>query len=98
MSSHRILYAGDDITLPSRLKDALRGLDCVVVRSPVGIARLFIRSEIGYSLFLFDETEACAELEDFARTLPHRERTPVIIVKSEGDLGGLLDAIKRRLR
>ena len=98
MASHRILYAGDDISLPTRLKDALHGLDCFVVRSPVGTARTLIRSGINYSLLLFDDTEAGAELEQFARSLPHRERTPVIIVKESAGLSRLLDNIKRRLR
>ena len=96
MASHRILYAGDDITLPARLKDALHAFDCFMVYSPVGIARTLIRSEIEYSLLLFDETEAGAELEGFARALSHRERTPVIIVKKSEGLGRLLDSIKRR--
>jgi hypothetical protein len=93
MSSHRILYAGEDIYLPARLKDALRGLDCFVVRSPVGIARMFIRSDIKYSLLLFDETEAGAELERFARSLEHREHTPIIIRPS--DYKALLKTIVR---
>jgi hypothetical protein len=97
MASRRILYAGDDTDLPARLRDGLGGLDCLVVRSPVGIARMFIRSDIRYSLFLFDETEAGAELERFARSLPHRERTPVIIIKKSKGLKGLLEIIKQRL-
>lgn len=87
MASHRILYAGDDIYLPTRLGDALRASDCFVVRSPVGIARMFIRSEIEYSLFLFDKTDEGAELERFASSLSHREQTPVIIVKKSEGLG-----------
>ena len=97
MASRRILYAGDDIYLPARLKDALDGLDCFVVRSPVAIARMFIRSGIEYSLLLFDETEAGKGLEAYARSLPHRERTPVIFVKESEGLGGLLESTKRRL-
>jgi DNA-binding NtrC family response regulator len=97
MSSRRILYAGDDVTLPGLLKDALHSLDCFVVRSPVETARTLIRSDVKYSLLLLDETEAGAELGRFARSLPHRERTPVIIVKRSGGSGGLLDAIRRRL-
>jgi DNA-binding NtrC family response regulator len=97
MASHRILYAGDDVTLPARLGDALHGLDCFVVRSPVDSARTLIRSEIKYSLLLFDETEAGAGLEAYARTLEHRERTPVIMVKKSEGLSGLLGAIKREL-
>src|SRR3954470_21485765 len=42
MSSHRILYAGDDVTLPGLLKDALHGHDCFVVRSPVETTRTLI--------------------------------------------------------
>ena len=97
MGSHRILYAGDDIYLPARLTDALHGLDCLVVRWPVGTARMFIRSEIKYSLLLFDDTEAGAELEAYARSLPHRERTPVITVKKAENSGRLADSVRRRL-
>jgi hypothetical protein len=97
MASHRILYAGDNLALPARLRDALHAFDCFVVYSPVGIARMFIRSDIKYTLLLFDETEAGAELEAYARALSHRERTPVIIVKESEGSGGLVDTIKRRL-
>ena len=97
MASHRILYAGDDTDLPARLRDALHGLDFFVVYSPVTIARMFIRSDIGYSLLLFDETAAGAELKAYARSHSHRERTPVIVVKRSEGLGGLVNHIKRRL-
>jgi hypothetical protein len=97
MASHRILYAGDNTALPASLRNALSGLDCFVVYSPVGIARMFIHSSIEYSLLLFDETEAGAELEGYARSLSHREQTPIIIVKKSEGLGGLLDTIRRRL-
>jgi hypothetical protein len=97
MTSRRILYSGDDVTLPGLLKDALSGLDCFVVRSPAGIARMFIRSDIKYSLLLFDDTDAGADLERFARSLPHRKDTPVVVVKKSEGLGGSLDAIRRRL-
>jgi hypothetical protein len=97
VASHRILYAGDDIGLPARLKDGLKRIDCFLVRSPVLTARTFIRSDIKYSLLLVDETTAGAELEAYARTLAHREWTPVIIVKKSESLGGLLEAIRRRL-
>jgi hypothetical protein len=97
MASHRILYAGGDIYLPARLRNGLSGLDCFVVYSPVGVARTFIRSDIGYSLFLFDESEAGAELEAYTRSLEHREQTPVIIFKKSQGLGKLIDSIKRRV-
>ena len=97
MPSRRILYAGDDIGLPARLRDGLRGLDCFVARSPVLTARTLIRSDVQYSLLLFDETAAGAELESYVRTLAHREHTPVIIVKESEGSGRLLDVIRRRL-
>ena len=97
MASHRILYAGDNLALPARLRDALHASDCFVVYSPVGIAPMFIRSDIEYSLLLFDETEAGAELEAYARSLSRRERTPVIIVKESEGFGVLLNTIERRV-
>jgi glutaredoxin len=97
MASRRILYAGDDTGLPARLRDALHGLDCYVVRSPVETARTLVRSGIKYSLLLFDETEAGAELEAYARSLSHHESTPVIIVKESEGLGRLVDIIRRRI-
>jgi hypothetical protein len=97
MASHRILYAGDNSDLSVRLRHGLSGLDCFVVYSPAYIARIFIRSDIEYSLLLFDETAEGAELEAYARSLSHRERTPVVIVKESVGLGVLLNAIRRRL-
>jgi len=97
VASHRILYAGDDIDLPKHLRDGLKGLGCFVVRSPVPGARTLIGSDIEYSLLLFDKTAAGAELKGCARTLPHREHTPVIVVKKSEGSGRLLDAIRRRL-
>jgi hypothetical protein len=97
MASHRILYAGDDIHLPDRLRSGLKWLDCFLMHSPVLTARTLIRSDIEYSLLLFDKTAAGAELESYARTLPHREHTPVLIVKKSEGSGGLLEAIRRCL-
>ena len=97
MASHRILYEGDDTDLPARLRDALHAFDCFVVYSPVDIARTLIRSDIKYSLLLFDDDPSGAELEAYARTLEHRERTPVIMVKKSESLGVLIERIKRQL-
>jgi hypothetical protein len=98
MASHRILYAGDDIGLPAHLRASLSGLDCFVVRSPPASARVLLASDIKYSVLMFDETAAGAELEQFTRSLKHREGVPVVLVgKSEG-LGALLAAVTRRLR
>lgn len=70
-ASRRTLYAGADYVLSELLKDALKSLDCFVVRSPAFIARVFIRSDIKYTLLLFDDDPPGAELERYARTLPH---------------------------
>ena len=83
--------------MPGLLNDALEPLDCFVVGSPVTIARMFIKSDIKYTLLMFDDDPAGAELEGYARTLPHRERTPVIIVKNSESFERLLDTIRRRL-
>ena len=97
ITAHRILYAGDDVGLPERLQDELWRLDCLVVRSHVGTARLFLRSDIRYSLLLFDETAEGVELQDFARSLPHHEQTPVILFKKSEGTDRLLDAVRRQL-
>jgi glutaredoxin len=96
-ASRRILYSGADYVLSELLKDALKPLDCFVVRSPVYTARTLVESDIKYTLLLFDDDPAGAELERYARTLPHREHTPVIIVKNSESFDRLLDAIRRQL-
>jgi hypothetical protein len=97
MASHRILYAGDDIHLPARLRDALQASDCFVVRSPVESARTLIRSDIKYSLLLFDDDSRGAELEAYARTLGHRGHTPVVKFKESEGFGKLVSNIRRKL-
>jgi DNA-binding response OmpR family regulator len=96
--SHRILYAGNDLSLLTFLQEILE--DCYMVRCPNGShARLFIE-KIKYSLLLFDERlqdTTGAELESFTRTLPHRERTPIIIYKPLVGFDVLAKAIIREL-
>ncbi|MDQ3802838.1 MAG: hypothetical protein M3416_03160 [Acidobacteriota bacterium] len=79
------------------LGDALRHLDCFVVRSPAPTARTLIRGDIKYSLLLFDDDPSGAELERFARSLAHREHTPVILFKKLEGFGRLLATVKRQL-
>ena len=79
MPSRRALYVGADLALLASLKDTLE--DCRVVRSPGAVARTLVESKINYSLLLFDAE--FAELADFARSLPHREHTPVIILPAD---------------
>ncbi len=68
-----------------------------MVRSPVGVARTFIKSDIKYSILLFDDTAAGVELESYARTLAHRERTPIVRVKKAQGVNSLVDALARLL-
>jgi hypothetical protein len=96
MSSHRILYVVADLAPLRFLGNALQ--DCLIVRCPDdNQARLFLKSAINYSLLIFDEGLAGAELEDFARSLEHRKGTPAQVIKKPYDLGGLIDTIRRRL-
>lgn len=90
---HRILYVGHDLTLLKSLQDTLA--DCKVVRSPGGDARLFIESDIKYSLLLFDDElpeMSGVELAQLTRKLKHRKRTPMVILtkeKARGVVAGL---------
>ena len=99
MASHRILYVGLDLNLLRLLNGILTG--CRVVRCPGGSnAYLLIESDIKYSLLLFDEESlgaTGAELKRLARSLPHREQTPVIIYKKSDDLSLLVETITREL-
>jgi len=84
MPSHRILYVGRDLTLLNFLNSALK--DCLVVRSLGGSdARLLIKSNINYSLLLFDDDPLGTTgpmLARFTRELAHREHTPIIILST----------------
>ena len=90
---HRVLYVGADIMLAERLNDAL--LDCHVVRCPGGSpARVFIRGETKYSLFIFDEEQA-EELESLALSLKHRARTPTLRIRKSEDFHKLVYIVRR---
>jgi DNA-binding response OmpR family regulator len=93
---HRILYVGRDLALTAFLKDELKRLDCFVVRCPDGRgARLFIESDINYSLLLFDDElpdMTGLALANFTRERAHRTTTPVVILsgdKARGMVAGL---------
>ena len=96
MASHHILYVGRDLILLDFLRELLKPTNDTIVRCPDGRgARLFIESDINYSLLLFDaelSDMTGEELKRFTRMLPHRQQTPVIIKKS-GDLDSLIDSI-----
>ena len=95
--SHRILYVGASYSLPTLLQDAL---DCLVVRCPgEPLSHVFLKSQLKCSLLIVDEGKEAAELERFARSLPHRKHTPVVIFKqSEGfcqNIGRLLAGLPK---
>ena len=87
MASHHILYVGRDLALTAFLKDELKRLDCFVVRCPDGRgARLFIESDIKYSLLLFDDElpdMTGLALAHFTSERAHRMRTPIVILSTE---------------
>jgi hypothetical protein len=88
--SHRILYVGADLALLASLKAALK--DCQVVRSPGAVARTFVESKLNYSLLIFDSE--FSELADFARSLPHRQHKPVLIMAADkADYAEILTAV-----
>ena len=99
MASHRILYVGLDLNLLQILNGILTG--CRVVRCPGGSnAYLLIKSDIKYSLLLFDDEPlgtTGAELKRFAHSLEHRKHTPVIIHQKSDDLNLLIETLKKSI-
>jgi DNA-binding response OmpR family regulator len=98
---HRILYVGMNLALLNFLKDALKHLDCFIVRCPYGSpSHTLIKSDIKYSLLLLDDElpdTTGQELKDFARSLAHRKRTPIIIFKKSDDFNQLVKTIIQSL-
>jgi len=90
---YRILYTGNDLDLLKFLEDKLKV--CHVVRAPSGyVARVLIKGESGYSLFLFDEElpdTTLSELESYAQA--HRESVPVVIFKPSDNFGSIVKTI-----
>jgi hypothetical protein len=94
--SHRILYIGVDYGLPALLGDALK---CLVVRCPDETQyRLFLTSDLKYSLLLFDgDLPNAAEPEKFVRSLKHRERTPIVALKKSEEFDQLVYTVGQLL-
>jgi DNA-binding NtrC family response regulator len=99
MPSRRILYVGHDLILLQFLSDMLE--DCRIVRCPSGsLARPLIKSEINYSLLIFDDKltgMTGEELEQFACSQKHRKQTPIVIFKKSGDFDSMVETIIRLL-
>jgi DNA-binding response OmpR family regulator len=82
---HKILYVGRDHDLFKFLQDRLAAWDCYVDYCPsLWLAYLFLKSKTDFALCVFDELPEAtgAKLEQFARALPHRAGTPMIVVSS----------------
>lgn len=100
---HRVLYVGQNYALLAALQAALADLNCPVIRCPghgVPEARAFIRSEIPYTLFLFDEHLTDSTGEELARytlSLPHRTSTPTLIARNSDAPAALAHRIRRLL-
>ena len=100
---YRILYVGRSHALIKALEDGLKELSCLASRCPadaVWAARVMIRGENRYDVFLLDEVFAGTsgeELAHFALSFAHRARTPTIIVKESDDVESLVENVRRLL-
>jgi CheY-like chemotaxis protein len=98
---HRILYVGNNYALLKLLHNAFTQIDCRIVRCPTGsISRTLLQSNINYSLLLFDDQlpdTTGLKLKHLARQLPHRQRTPIIILKKSDEHNPLVETILKTL-
>jgi hypothetical protein len=81
---YKILYVGRNIALCQFLKAGLQARDCYLAYCPaLWLAHVLLKSDVYYSLCLFDELPEATgvELVEFTRTLRHRVCTPMIVVK-----------------
>ncbi len=83
----RILYVGSDLDFLSALRKAAGRPEHHVVGCPDrDSAIVFLKSDIGYHLVLFDiemRDTAALELAELTRSLTHREEIPIVIVANE---------------
>src|SRR5438270_535752 len=92
-SEYRLLYVGQDVEWFRRLKGVL-GLPANRLVYCAGGSSVghFLKSNIRYDLFLFDLdllNETGLEWSRLVRSLPHRQRTPIIIVAGDEVIGRL---------
>jgi len=84
-SEYRLLYVGRDAEWFRRLKNVLGLPANRLVYCPGHSVEYFLKRDIRYDLFLFDLdllNETGLELVRLARSLSHRQDTPIIIVAS----------------
>jgi response regulator RpfG family c-di-GMP phosphodiesterase len=93
----RLLYVGIDQPWLTALRQVLREPEFHIVSCPDrGSAILFLEGDPRYHLLLFElkpHNKTCLELTRLARSLPHREKLPIMIVA-----GVVTDPIKKRAR
>jgi DNA-binding response OmpR family regulator len=80
---YKVLYVGRDRAFVKFLSARLKGRDCYLdYCSYLWHAHLLLKSETYYALCLFDELPDAtgAELAEYARSLPQRRCTPLIVV------------------
>ena len=80
---YKVLYVGRDLNFVKFLRERLKGRDCDLDYCPaLWLAHLLLKSETYYALCLFDELPDAtgAELAQYARSLPQRRCTPMIVV------------------
>jgi CheY-like chemotaxis protein len=89
----RILYVGRDEGLLVALRRVLRKPQYLIVSCmDRGSAILFLRGDPKYDLLLFDFEllgVKALEMARLAQSLPHRQRTPIIITTANGMTGNL---------
>ena len=96
-SKYRLLYVGRDVKWFRRLKSVLGLPANRLVYCPGKSVEYFLKRDIRYDLFLFDLdllNETGLEPVRLARSLSHRQDTPIIIVGSEE----VIDRLKEPVR
>ena len=96
-SECRLLYVGRDAEWFRRLKSVLGLPANRLVYCPGDSVEYFLKSDIRYDLFLFDLdllNETGLELIHLARSLTHRQDTPIIIVGSEEAIDLLKELVR----
>ena len=95
----RLLYVGSDQQWLAALRGVLRRPEYHIVSCPDrGSAILFLKGEARYHLLLFElelRGTTGLELASLARSIPHREQLPIIIVSGD-EVTDQLDELTRR--
>ena len=95
----RLLYVGSDQQWLAALRKFLRKPEYHIVSCPDrGSAILFLKGEARYRLLLFElelRGTTGLELATLARSLPHREHLPILIVVGE-EITDQLEELARR--